>query len=64
MDTIERQAAKYLRRYEKADRRAKALAREYDREMELIDAVKSTADIDGLPHSKSIKKETEDSRGN
>lgn len=60
MEKTERQAIRYLRRYEKADRRAKALAKEYDREMELIDAVRSTADIDGLPHGNGIKKETEE----
>lgn len=53
-------AQKYLQRYEHADRRAKSLEREYKREEELIDAVRSTADVDGLPKSKGIKKETED----
>lgn len=53
-------AQRYLQRYEHADRRAKALEREYKREEELIDAVRSTADVDGLPKSKGIKKETEE----
>lgn len=53
------EAQRYLQRYEKADRRAKSLEREYKREEELIDTVRSTADIDGLPKSKGIKKETE-----
>lgn len=53
-------AQKYLQRYEDADRRAKSLEKEYKRENELIDAVRSTADIDGLPKSKGIKKETEE----
>lgn len=60
MDKTERQAIRYLKRYERADRRVKALAGEYEREMELIDAVRSTADIDGLPHGNGIKKETEE----
>lgn len=54
------EAQRYLQRYERADRRAKALEREYKREEELIDAVRSTADIDGLPKSRGIKKETEE----
>ena len=53
-------AQRYLLRYEDADRRAKDLEKEYKREEELIDAVKSTADVDGLPKSKGIKKETEE----
>lgn len=53
-------AQRYLQRYEHADRRAKSLEREYKREEELIDAVRSTADVDGLPKSKGIKKETEE----
>ena len=59
MDNTERQAARYLKRYEKEDRRARRLHNEYIKEMELIDAVRSTADIDGLPKGKSINKETE-----
>lgn len=53
-------AQRYLQRYEHADRRAKSLEREYKQEEELIDAVRSTADVDGLPKSKGIKKETEE----
>lgn len=53
-------AQRYLQRYEHADRRAKSLEREYKREEELIDTVRSTADVDGLPKSKGIKKETEE----
>lgn len=60
MDNTERQAAKYLKRYEKEDRRARRLHNEYIKELELIDAVRSTADIDGLPKGKSINKETEE----
>ena len=54
------EAQRYLQRYESADRRAKSLEREYKREEELIDTVRSTADIDGLPKGKGIKKETEE----
>lgn len=53
-------AKEYLLKYEKADRRAKALRREYQREEELIDAIRSTADIDGLPKGNGIKKRTEE----
>lgn len=54
------EAQRYLQRYESADRRAKSLEREYKREEELIDTVRSTADIDGLPKGKGIKKKTEE----
>ena len=54
------EAQRYLQRYESADRRAKSLEREYKREEELIDTVRSTADIDGLPKSKGIKRATEE----
>lgn len=54
------EAQRYLERYESADRRAKSLEREYKREEELIDAVRSSADVDGLPKSKGIKKKTEE----
>lgn len=50
----------YLRRYERADRKAKRLFEEYKRENELVDAVRSTADIDGLPKGNGISKETEE----
>lgn len=50
----------YLRRYERADRKAQRLLEEYKRENELVDAVRSTADIDGLPKGTGISKETEE----
>lgn len=49
----------YLERYEKADKKAKRLQKEYERENELIDAVRSPSDIDGLPRSGNIVKVTE-----
>lgn len=53
-------AREFLNQYKEADRIARRLRAEYERELELIDAVKSTADIDGLPRSKSINKRVED----
>ena len=55
MDVVE-----YLKRYERADRKAQRLLEEYKRENELVDAVRSTADIDGLPKGTGISKETEE----
>lgn len=53
-------AKEYLRQYENADKRANALREEYKREEELIDAVRSTGDIDRLPHRSGIRKVTEE----
>lgn len=53
-------AKEYLRQYEYADRRVRRLEAEYRDEMEMIDAIKSTSDNDGLPHSSGISKPTED----
>lgn len=53
-------AREYLLQYKLADRRAKRFRREYERELELIDAVRSTADIDGLPRGNGINKRVED----
>lgn len=53
-------AKEYLEQYKEADRLAKRLEAEYMREREMIDAVRSTADLDGLPHGNGIKKPVED----
>lgn len=53
-------AKDYLNQYREADRRARRLESEYLKEREMIDAVRSTADIDGLPHGNGIKKPVED----
>lgn len=53
-------AREYLNQYREADKYARRLRREYERELELIDAVKSTADIDGLPRGKQLSKVVED----
>lgn len=60
MATTRRKTIAFLQRYENADRKAKSLALEYKKESDLIDAVRSTADIDGLPKGNGIKKETEE----
>ena len=46
-------AKEYLRQYEDAQRRAERLKIEYERQQELIDTIKSTSDIDGMPKSKN-----------
>ena len=53
-------AREYLLQYRDADRLARRLEREYLKEREMIDAVRSTADIDGLPHGNGIRKPVED----
>lgn len=53
-------AREYLEQYRDADRLARRLEREYMKEREMIDAVRSTADIDGLPHGNGIRKPVED----
>lgn len=53
-------AIEFLNQYREADRRAKRFKTEYEQELELIDTVKSTADIDGLPRGNGIKKPVED----
>lgn len=53
-------AKEYLRRYEEADRIVQRLRREYEREEELIDSVRSTLGGDGLPHGNGISKPVED----
>lgn len=44
-------AKEYLRQYSIADRKAKRLHNEYEREQELIDAIRSPMDFDGMPRS-------------
>lgn len=53
-------AKEYLRQYEYADRRVQRLEAEYAKEMELIDAVRSTADLDGMPKGNGISKPVEE----
>ena len=53
-------AKEFLKQYEYADTRAKRLKAEYEREMLLIDAIRSTSDNDGMPHGSGISKPVED----
>ena len=53
-------AKEFLKQYEYADRRAKRLREEYEEELLLIDAIRSTSDNDGMPHGSGISKPTED----
>lgn len=50
----------YLESYEREDRKAKKLFKEYERENDLIDALRSSSDIDGLPKGTGVIKETEE----
>lgn len=50
----------YLKSYERANRKAKRLFEAYKLENDLVDAVRSTADMDGLPKGTGISKETEE----
>lgn len=53
-------AKEYLERYKDADMKAKELGEEYKIENDLIDAIRSATDIDGLPKGTRLKKETEE----
>lgn len=53
-------AKEFLRQYEYADKRAKRLQAEYERELELIDSVRSTLGGDGMPHGSGVSRRTED----
>lgn len=53
-------AKEYLKQYHDADKRAKRLRAEYEKELLQIDAVKSVSDIDGMPHGNGINKTVED----
>lgn len=53
-------AKEYLKQYEYADKKAKRLQAEYERELELIDSVRSTLGGDGMPHGSGISRRTED----
>lgn len=53
-------AKEFLKQYEYADRRARKLRAEYEREVQLIDAIRSSSDNDGMPHGSGISKPTED----
>ena len=53
-------AREFLNQYRGADRIARRLRTEYEKELELIDTVRSTADVDGLPRGNGINKRVED----
>lgn len=53
-------AKEYLKQYEYADRRVRRLEAEYRAEQMMIDAIRSASDNDGMPHSQSISRPTED----
>ena len=53
-------AQDYLRRYKRAEARLRRLEAEYRREMEMIDAIRVSSDVDGMPHGNGITKPTED----
>lgn len=53
-------AKDYLKRYEWALKRAERLKTEYEREVELIDSVKSTLGGDGMPHGSGVSRAVED----
>lgn len=49
----------YLEQYRIADRKAKRLHREYEKEKALIDSIKSPLGTDGTPHGSGISKTVE-----
>lgn len=52
-------AKEYLKQYEEAARLARRLKTEYDKEVELIDSIRSALGGDGLPRGGGISKTTE-----
>ena len=52
-------AKEYLKQYEEAARLARRLKTEYDKEVELIDSIRSVLGGDGTPRGGSISKTTE-----
>ena len=50
----------FLRQYEYANSRCRRLEEEYEAERELLDAVRSSANIDGMPHQPGTAKTVED----
>ena len=52
-------AKEYLRQYEEAARLARRLKTEYDKEIELIDSIRSVLGGDGTPRGGSISRTTE-----
>ena len=52
-------AKEFLRQYEEANRRALRYKTEYEKELELIDSVRSTLGGDGQPHGSGISKTVE-----
>lgn len=53
-------AKEYLKQYEYAARKAARCRKEYEDEMQRIDAVRSVSDNDGMPHGSGISKPTEE----
>lgn len=53
-------AKEFLKQYEYADRRVRRLETEYQDELIMVDAIRSTSDNDGMPHGTGISKPTED----
>ena len=50
----------YLKQYEYAARRAARCRKEYEDEIQRIDAVRSLSDNDGMPHGTNISRPTEE----
>lgn len=53
-------AKEYLRRYEEADMMAERYRAEYEKELEMIDSIRSALGGDGMPHAHNIHSEVED----
>ena len=53
-------AKEFLKQYENKTRIVNRLKEEYAAEVEMIDAVRSTSNLDGMPHGNGIRKPVED----
>ena len=53
-------AKEYLKQYRYATQKVARLQEEYDKELELIDSVRSSANVDGMPRAFNINRSVED----
>lgn len=57
---VDMTAKEFLKQYEYADRRVRRLEEEYNDEMLMVDAIRSSSDNDGMPHGTNISNPTLD----
>lgn len=53
-------AKQFLKQYEEACKREQRYKTEYEKELELVDSVRSTLGSDGMPHGSGVSRKVED----